>query len=125
MKKSIKKVVVNTVGAVQGDVPILRIQSLTPNGKSTKNRVVAMGEATGHDHHLVGTCERYTVSREIGGQLFRGMEIVVSEGQSVELVHKSNGEHYAIEMTPGLYFIPAPGQQQVEYDGEAERRILD
>src|SRR3990167_10302207 len=109
------------LGGVQGDVPILKVPNHDPEAIPTTNRIVAVGEATGHDHQVVGECERYTSTREIGGQLFAGMEIVVGDSP-VTIEHNSGGEHYTIEMTPGVYFIPAPGQQQVEYDGAQERR---
>ena len=115
----------NIIGAVQGDVPLLRVDSLTPNGKATENRIVAVGESTGHHHQIVGECERYEVQRSIGGNLFRGLEVVVIDGNPVTLEHTSGGEHFTVEMTSGIYFIPAPGQQQVEYDGENERRVMD
>lgn len=115
----------NQIGAVQGDVPILRVKSLTRGGKRTNNRIVAMGEVTGHNHVIEGSVECYEVERDLAGQLFRGMEVVVAEGESAYLRHTSDGEHRTIEMMPGIYFIPAPGQQQMEYDGRDERRVKD
>ena len=111
-------------GGVQGDVPILTIPGHDPKAIPTTNRIVAVGEATGHHHQIVGECDRYESTREIGGQLFKGMEIVVGNSP-VTIEHNSGGEHYTIEMSPGIYFIPAPGKQQVEYDGARERRVRD
>ena len=113
----------NPQGAVQGDVPILRIETLTEGGKLTKNRIVAFGETTGHPHQIKGLVECYEVPRRIGDNLFPGLEIVVIEPATIE--HNSGGEHYTIEMVPGRYFIPGPGFQQVEYDGVNERRVAD
>lgn len=110
----------NKFGAPQGDVPILKVGNLSKNAKKTKNRTVALGEVTGHHHTIYGKCATYETMREIEGQLFPGLEVVVTE--TVELRHQ---EHDAIEMTPGIYFIPAPGHQQIEYDGEQERRVMD
>lgn len=110
----------NRFGAVQGDVPIIKIAKLSDNAKKTNNRTVAYGEVTGHHHTIYGECEVYETKREIEGQLFPGLEVVVTE--TVELRHQ---EHDTIEMIPGIYFIPSPGHQQVEYDGENERRVLD
>jgi len=124
-EKSTMKTVTNEFGGVQGDVPILRVDELTPGGKPTIVRVVALGEATGHHHEIKGDCQVLEVKRVIDGVLFPGFEIVVREENQVHLYHKSDGEHDIVEMAPGFYFIPAPGHQQVEYDGENERRVLD
>jgi hypothetical protein len=117
----------NRIGAVQGDVPLLRIEARTPGGKVTKERIVALGEVTGHDHRIVGNCEVYDVEREIGWRLFPGKEVKVADGSSVYLVHNSGPvpEHTKIQIMPGLTFIPAPGHQQVEYWFEEERAVAD
>lgn len=125
MNSEIKVIKSNPVGAVQGDVPIIRVTKRTKGGKRTAKRTVAYGETTGHHHSIVGEVTCYDVTREVGGQLFPGMEIVVVEGKPAHIEHNSNGEHNTIEMTPGIYFIPGPGHQQVEYDGENERRVQD
>ena len=117
-------VTTNKFGAIQGDVPILRVITRTKGGKKTDKRIVAYGEVTGHHHQIVGECEVYEVERTIKDQLFPGFEVVVADSP-VTIVHNSGGEHYTVEMTPGIYFIPAPGFQQVEYDGENERRMSD
>lgn len=109
---------------VQGDVPSLRIGTLPANATPAKSRTVAYGEVTGH-HHTVNGGTVYDVETDVAGQLFRGVCVVVDEGETAELVHNSGGEHDVIEMTPGIWFIPGLGQQQVEYDGENERRVLD
>jgi len=115
---------IGKLGGVQGDVPILRVDSLTPGGKPTKNRIVAYGEGTGHHHEIQGDCDVMEVERDIAGQLFKGLEVIVTEDKPGQLYHKSGGEHDTIELTPGLYFIPTD-TQQVEYDGENERRVAD
>jgi len=114
----------NKMGAVQGDVPILKIETLTPNGEPTTTRIVAYGEATGHHHAIMGECEVLEVERDIAGRFFKGFEVIVTDGNPVHLYHKSEGEHDTIELLPGFYFIPLD-IQQVEYDGENERRVLD
>lgn len=115
---------VGKLGAPQGDVPVLRIDSLTPGGKPTDKRIVAYGEATGHHHEIRGECEVLEVERDIAGQLFKGLEVVVTPDKPGELYHKSKGDHYTIKFTPGIYFIPTD-IHQVEYDGRHERRVLD
>lgn len=114
----------NSLGGVQGDVPIRKISDLTPSGKPSNIRIVAYGEATGHHHELRGDCDVFEVQRKVAGQLFKGLEVVVTDDHPVELWHKSNGEHDAITLAPGYYFIPTD-VQQVEYDGENERRVYD
>ena len=122
---TVREIQANALGAVQGDVPILRVAAISDGAKATARRIVALGETTGHHHALVGECQVYEVTRSLAGQLFPGLEVVVTEGQPVHIEHNSDGDHAAIEMTPGIYFIPAPGYQQVEYDGADERRVLD
>lgn len=118
------KKLVNKLGGVQGDVPVTTVDSLTPGGKLTARRIVAYGESTGHHHELIGECDVYEVKRDVGGQLFEGLEVVVVEDKPVQLFHKSNGEHLPLQLVPGIYFIPLE-IQQVEYDGSKERRIAD
>lgn len=122
-QSNIKTVKIGELGAPQGDVPILRVQNRTP-GKPTTQRIVAYGESTGHHHEIQGKCEVVEVERDFYGQLFKGLEVIVTEEKPGWLYHKSGGEHYTIEFTPGIYFIPTE-TQQVEYDGSKERRIAD
>ena len=81
MKKQVKA---NSVGAVQGDVPMIRVDDLTDGGKKTDMRIVAYGESTGHHHEIRGECEVYEVERDVAGNLFRGLEVVVGS-EPVEL----------------------------------------
>jgi hypothetical protein len=114
----------NEYGAVQGDVPILRLAALPAGAVQTQRRIVAYGEVTGHHHEITGQVECYECEVSLAGQLFKGLAVVVADVPA-RIEHNSGGEHAAIEMTPGVYFIPGPGQQQCEYDGAAERRVLD
>lgn len=123
--KHSNKIVSNKVGAVQGDVPILRLAALPAGTKPTQTRIVAYGETTGHHHEVVGVCERYEVETTLAGQLFKGLAVVVTDGHPVRLHHNSDGDHADIELLPGVHFIPATGFQQVEYDGADERRVMD
>ena len=43
---------VSTIGAVQGDVPVLKITNLPESARPRRdnNRIVAYGEVTGHNH---------------------------------------------------------------------------
>lgn len=105
----------NRLGAVQGDVPIIRIDRLPEDAKPTENRIVAYGETTGHNHQVQGVKEAYENPA--------GFYFVVAPDEKAEMVHTSNGDHGTIEMAPGLYFVPRV--TQVEYDGEMERRVAD
>ena|SRR5271157_382643 len=105
---------VSTIGAVQGDVPILKIAKLPEDARPRKdnNRIVAYGEVTGHNH-IVEEAKMY----EDGlGNLFALVE------KSTHLLHQ---EHGAIILDPGIYQFGQNGTQQVEYDGEEERRVID
>ncbi len=110
-----RKVKTSKLGAIQGDVPILRVAEIPADAKPSKNRRVAEGETTGHNHEVRGEVQMY---ESLAGYFFE-----VAVGKPVEIVHTSNGEHDAIEMTPGVYFVPR--EAQVEYDGEKERRAMD
>lgn len=116
--------IVGKYGAPQGDVPIVKVNSLADGALLTNNRIVAYGEQTGHHHQIVGGAQVYEVEREFYGQLFKGLDVVVSEGVDASLFHNSGGEHDTIVFTPGIWFIPTE-TQQVEYDGENERRVYD
>lgn len=115
-----KTIKTNKLGGVQGDVPILRIEKMPKGAKPTARRIVALGETTGHHHEIVGEVQCFDATHN----LFKGIVVVVAEDKPAHLVHNSGGEHYTIEMAPGLHFIPTQ-IQQVEYDGANERRVLD
>jgi len=110
-----QKIKSNTFGAIQGDVPILRVGAIPADARPTKNRRVAEGETTGHNHEVRGEVQMY--------ENLAGFYFEVATSKKVEIVHTPGGEHATIEMTPGLYFVPR--EAQVEYDGEKERRVLD
>lgn len=101
-------------GGVQGDVPFLKIEKLPENAKRRRNnnRIVALGEATGHHHVL----EAGTMYEDGLGNLFALVK------QPTRLLHQ---EHGAIVLEPGVYQFGLNGVQQVEYQGEEERRALD
>jgi len=97
------------LGALQGDVGIVRIPKLPEGLKRMENNIVALGEVTGHHHILETEAEVYT---DAVGNLFALVD------QPVKIQHH---EHAAITLVPGCYAI----SQQVEYDGAEERRVLD
>lgn len=104
---------VNSVGAIQGDVPVLRIDRLPDGVRLRKDHIVAFGEATGHHHILETDAQVY----EDGlGNLFAKIEY------PVRLLHH---QHAPIVLNPGVYQIGLAGVNQVEYAGEEERRVVD
>jgi len=101
-------------GAVQGDVPFVKIEKLPKAAKPRKgnNRIVALGENTGH-HHVVESAKMYD---DEFGNLFALVE------KPTRLLHQQHG---AIVLEPGIYQFGLRGALQVEYQGEEERRARD
>jgi hypothetical protein len=104
--------ITNDVGAFQGDVAIIRLSKVPEDAKPTNRQVVAYGEATGHNHTIVGEVAAYEIAN--------GLVFVVADGQDVQITHQ---EHDPITLATGIWFCPF--ESQVEYDGENERRVLD
>jgi len=101
---------------IQGDVPIIFIDAIPDGGKVSKNRIVAYGEATGHNHQVVGDAVCYEYPDRW----------VFSIGENgAELVHTSSGEHAPVTLYPNTFVMIPRGVQQREYAGEYERRVLD
>ena len=109
-------VIANHIGAVQGDVPIVRIDDLPQNAVKSKSRIVALGEATGHHHIIDGTVKEAEIYTDAIGNLFALVK------KEVKVLHQ---EHAPVILEPGVYRFGLDGFQQVEYDGEEERRVLD
>jgi hypothetical protein len=96
-------------GGLHGDIGLVRIESIPEKAQPVKNNIVAYGEVTGHHHVLLGEdVQVYSLE----SQLFAKV------GEEVSINHQ---EHGTIMLEAGNYFIC----QQVEYDGEKERRVLD
>lgn len=93
---------------VQGDVPIVRRQP--PEGlKPIAGKTLRLGEATGHHHVVDGECQLYEApTGELWMQLFSNCKI-------------QHQEHGVLVFEPGWYVVG----DQIEYDGEEERRVLD
>ena len=104
---------VSEFGGFQGDVDIVRLDDLPADAKPTERRIVAYGEATGHNHTVVGECDAYEVSD--------GLVFVVAPETEVQMVHTA--DHDPEVITPGIWFVPF--DSQVEYDGENERKVMD
>jgi hypothetical protein len=106
------KVTASKIGGIQGDVPFRYVEKLPANVKPAKSNIVAYGEVTGH-HHIVEEAQMFTDDL---GNLFALVE------KPTRLLHH---EHGVIELEPGVIQFGKDGVQQVEYDGEEERRVLD
>jgi hypothetical protein len=104
----------NKLGFVQGDVVGHYVIKLPKNAKPTKQRVVAHGESTGHNHIVEGVMVAYENPQ--------GFYFVIASDEIATLTHVGN-DHDTIEMIPGIVFIPR--ESQVEYDGEEERKVRD
>ena len=94
----------------QGDILLIRRAELPKGAKPIKSRIIAEGEATGHNHALVGEAQVYEVAPDI---LW-----VVAEDAT--LTHQEHG-HIAVE--PGIWEV----RRQREFDpftGVA-RRVQD
>ena len=104
------KLVPAVTGGFQGDVGFVPA-SIPKEAKKVKSRILALGEATGHHHVLTEECQVYEMAE---GLFFR-----IPEGvETAQLLHQ---EHDAIVIAPGEYRVV----EQVEYDGEEERRVMD
>jgi hypothetical protein len=93
----------------QGDLLIVKVNTLPEGCIKHKHRVLAEGEATGHKHEL-DTGELY----EKEGTLF----FKVEEAQPATLKHE---EHGPITFEPGVYKVI----RQREYEPRGWRRVAD
>ncbi|MDE2439055.1 MAG: hypothetical protein KGN01_06750 [Patescibacteria group bacterium] len=96
----------------QGDV-LLRKVSKIKGGKvysEVKDKILARGEVTGHNHRIEGAKAR--VLRSASGQLLVELE------EPAKLVHE---EHGTIELEAGNYEVI----RQREYDPIKERLVSD
>jgi len=96
----------------QGDVLGRAIGALPKKLKKKENTVVALGEATGHKHEVVGAgVECYEDEK---GNIF------ISAPQGGRIQHE---EHHAIELPPGNYSIGIV--QEYDHFAEEARRVAD
>lgn len=100
----------------QGDVLLERIE---PKGKSKlkkhETNVVALGEATGHNHAVIDG----TVLVDEQGNLF----VEAQEGTSIRHIDAAGNkaEHEALDVAPGLYKVHI----ETEYTPEGWNRVAD
>jgi len=102
-------------GGFQGDVAIIPVDKFPKDAKPTKNRIVAYGEATGHNHQIVGDVDM----RETETHFY----FMVAPDNNAMMKHIGD-DHETIEITPGQVWC-VPKYSQREYDGELERRAMD
>ena len=93
----------------QGDLLIVKVNSIPDDAVRQKSRILAEGEATGHMHEL----EKGEVYEKEGILYFR-----VSDGDVSTLNHP---EHKAIEFEPGEYKVI----RQREYEPRGWRYVRD
>ena len=98
---------------VQGDVPIVKRDKLPEGAKKINGNILRLGEVTGHHHIVDGPCQLYEVD-----QPNKSAELWVEFFGDVAVKHH---EHGTLLFPAGVYVVP----DQVEYDGEEERRVLD
>jgi len=92
----------------QGDLLIIRHQSIPDGVKIAKNKILALGEVTGHMHRAVGDATVYD---------FQGGKWVLSEkGWRI-----SHDEHDPIKIPAGIFEI----RRQREYSPEEIRKVVD
>lgn len=107
----------NKIGIFQGDIPFRRIAALPADATPHAGNIIAFGEVTGH-HHVIevvdGNAELFD---DALGNLFMRVNA------PVRVLHQEHG--YGLFDAPGVYQIGKSGQNQVEYAGEEERRMLD
>jgi len=96
---------------VQGDVPIIRRDKLPENAKPIPGNVLRSGKSTGH-HHIIDAPPDHYQLYDVDGVLW--MELF----QPCPLKHQTHG---TLIFQPGVYVVP----DQVEYDGEDERKVED
>ena len=94
----------------QGDVLLIRRKTLPEGAKRLKTRVLAEGEATGHNHALVGEAEVY----EVGP----GVLWVVAE--EAVLTHQ---EHGRVTVEPGVWEVRR--QRELDPMTGVARRVSD
>ena len=105
------KIVDALYGAFQGDVAFVPTK-IPKEAKKIKNRILALGEATGHHHVLTEGCDVY----ELADQLF--FKVLTADEK---LLHQ---EHDGVRVVPEIH-EEYRVIRQVEYNGEEERRVMD
>ncbi|MFA5145359.1 MAG: hypothetical protein WC723_05095 [Candidatus Omnitrophota bacterium] len=93
----------------QGDLLIVKVNSIPDDAVRQKSRILAEGETTGHVHEL----EKGEVYEKEGILYFK-----VSDGEVSTLNHP---EHKAIEFEPGEYKVI----RQREYEPRGWRYVRD
>ena len=93
----------------QGDLLIVKVQSIPKGAIKSASRILAEGEATGHMHEL----DSGEVYEKEGVLYFRVMDCNIAT--------LNHPEHKAIEFEPGEYKVI----RQREYEPEGWRHVRD
>jgi len=83
----------------QGDVDIKEIKSIPKSAKPSTDKILAYGEATGHNHRING---QVLVFKDAG-------QTYIQVKRTAELIHQ---EHKPLQIEEGLYEIKI----ELEYD---------
>ncbi len=99
----------------QGDVLLVPVAAVPNGATKTDNRVLVMGEVTGHSHRITGQVSVYKWKSP--AQSWRDEETYLSVTDA-ELVHE---EHGPIQVPSGIYQV----RRQREYDPARARFVMD
>jgi len=95
--------------ARQGDLLIIKVDSIPNPAKPARNKVVALGEITGHSHRVYG---KGAAVLDVGPSKY------VDATEPWSLLHE---EHENIKFSPGKWEI----RRQREYTPEEIRQVAD
>ena len=99
----------------QGDVLLVSAAAVPEGANKTDNRVLVVGEVTGHSHRITGQVSVFKWKSP--SQAWRDEETYLSVTEA-ELVHE---EHGAIQVPSGIYQV----RRQREYDPAKSRFVMD
>lgn len=99
---------------IQGDTAAKRVDRLPPHAVKCGDNIIALGEATGHNH-VLENAEKYTTSD--------GTMWAVVGDVAAKYLHQ---QHQAWILPPQtIWQFGENGILQREYCGEEERKVLD
>jgi hypothetical protein len=107
IKKGRNKLIIKTMQEFyrQGDILIVKVSQLAPGVKKASDKIIALGETTGHKHQISGSATVFDPPAFSGEGLLKFIEVP----ESAELIHD---EHGTITLSKGIYEC----RRQREYD---------
>jgi hypothetical protein len=105
----------------QGDILLEKIDKMPDGMIKTENKILALGEATGHKHQLIGNVQSYAKRGDLRQEV-QVVEIVDPETFK-GLVHEQHGAHEPHEFTSGLYKVKR--QRIWNQELEEAKRAMD